>query len=403
MATRLQRLLGLAPLQNLMDRSKQNDNPLNQGDLNVQSPIQQMQVQQPMGYTPMAAGVSTPRPVAAAPVRTNYFNQQMQNTGMQSPFDPVFIDEAGPEDEIKGGAPSVTPKNIQQIRQDIEGVDYFLPGVSYRTDTDDGDDGYGDIDVDEGTGTGTGTASQRFKTDPQQLLASFFSALPPGQSEKLTRYTSPDSEEGVNLSNRELAAIAGYDYDRLQGSQLLNLLGTAGIGEFKDQFADAAEKLGNLQEMRSQLFADELEDASTAYQTLMSYVEQGSTSGLISGEQQVATERATKDLESVLSRQLAGAESQYLGEVDALLSSRMQELTDSLGRIRADVEAQNIGEGVTLDDLYGGSRGTYDSGLMGNVSGIGGINFGNIFRHRQDTGSWGDFDFSNIMGGYNDG
>ena len=31
MATRLQRLLGLAPLQNLMDRSKQNDNPLNQG------------------------------------------------------------------------------------------------------------------------------------------------------------------------------------------------------------------------------------------------------------------------------------------------------------------------------------------------------------------------------------
>ena len=27
----------------------------------------------------------------------------MQNTGMQSPFDPVFIDEAGPEDEIKGG------------------------------------------------------------------------------------------------------------------------------------------------------------------------------------------------------------------------------------------------------------------------------------------------------------
>ena len=42
-------------------------------------------------------------------------------------------------------------------------------------------------------------------------------------------------------------------------------------------------------------------------------------------------------------------------------------------------------------------------GLMGNVSGIGGINFGNIFRHRQDTGSWGDFDFSNIMGGYNNG
>ena len=117
--------------------------------------------------------------------------------------------------------------------------------------------------------------------------------------------------------------------------------------------------------MRSQLFADELEDASTAYQTLMSYVEQGSTSGLISGEQQVATERATKDLESVLSRQLAGAESQYLGEVDALLSSRMQELTDSLGRIRADVEAQNIGEGVTLDDLYGGSTGTYDSRING--------------------------------------
>ena len=68
--------------------------------------------------------------------------------------------------------------------------------------------------------------------------------MPPGQSDKLTRFTSPDSEEGVNLSNRELAAIAGYDYDRLQGSQLLNLLGTAGIGEFKDQFADAAEKLG---------------------------------------------------------------------------------------------------------------------------------------------------------------
>jgi hypothetical protein len=400
MATRLQRLLGLAPLQNLMDRSKQNDNPLNQGDLNVQSPIQQMQVQQPMGYTPMAAGVSTPRPVAAAPVRPNYFNQQMQNTGMQTPFDPVFIDEAGPEDEIKGGASFATPKNIQQIRQDIEGIDYFLPGVQYRADTDDGD-GEDIIDVPEGADETT-TTSQRWKTDPQQLLASFFSALPPGQSDKLTRFTSLESEEGVNLSNRELAAIAGYDYDRLQGSQLLNLLGTAGIGEFKDQFADAGQKLGNLQEMRSQLFADELEDASSAYQTLMSYVEQGSTSGLISGEQQVATERATKDLESVLSRQLAGAESQYLGEVDALLSSRMQELTDSLGRIRADVEAQNIGEGVTLDDLYGGSTGTYDSGLMG-VTGFGGVNFGNFFRHRQDTGSWGDFDFSSIMGGYNNG
>ncbi len=396
MATRLQRLLGLAPLQNLMDRSKQNDNPLNQGDLNVQSPIQQMQVQQPMGYTPMAAGVSTPRPVAAAPVRPNYFNQQMQNTGMQTPFDPVFIDEAGPEDEIKGGASFATPKNIQQIRQDIEGIDYFLPGVQYRADTDEGD-GADIIGVPEGADETT-TTSQRFKTDPQQLLASFFSALPPGQSDKLTRFTSPDSEEGVNLSNRELAAIAGYDYDRLQGSQLLNLLGTAGIGEFKDQFADAGQKLGNLQEMRSQLFADELDDASSAYQTLMSYVEQGSTSGLVSGEQQVATERATKDLESVLSRQLAGAESQYLGEVDQLLSSRMNELINELSKIRADVQSENIRDGVTLDDLYGSSSGSSGSYTSGEMGGINGTN-----RHRQDTGSWGDFDFSSIMGAYNNG
>ena len=321
MATRLQRLLGLAPLESLRNRASR--------DMQMETPINNYfgEPQSPEVLSPL--NVQSPT--------QGFFNTQMQNTGLQSPTD-VFTfgpDQTGGDDGATGG-------------------------------------GYNPINPDEGSGvpTGPGTdgetsmGSGRFFTSDADLMSNFLSGLGEKRASELTGYL-----EDNTLDFDELAALAGLDVAKLKADGEYNRVKTALQGQFgvySDVFENVPNQLRNLQELRGNLLGQELTDASQAYGNLMDFVDQGSVSGLEMGITETRTEQATQSLENALQQQLTSAEGQYLNELDSLLSTTAGDLSKNLAEISTDFISQNkdlaeylVGTG---SDTGSGSSGTQTQG-----------------------------------------
>ena len=321
MATRLQRLLGLAPLESLRSRASR--------DMQMETPINNYfgEPQSPEVLSPL--NVQSPT--------QGFFNTQMQNTGLQSPTD-VFTfgpDQTGGDDGATGG-------------------------------------GYNPINPDEGSGvpTGPGTdgetsmGSGRFFTSDADLMSNFLSGLGEKRASELTGYL-----EDNTLDFDELAALAGLDVAKLKADGEYNRVKTALQGQFgvySDVFENVPNQLRNLQELRGNLLGQELTDASQAYGNLMDFVDQGSVSGLEMGITETRTEQATQSLENALQQQLTSAEGQYLNELDSLLSTTAGDLSKNLAEISTDFISQNkdlaeylVGTG---SDTGSGSSGTQTQG-----------------------------------------
>ena len=321
MATRLQRLLGLAPLESLRSRASR--------DMQMERPINNYfgEPQSPEVLSPL--NVQSPT--------QGFFNTQMQNTGLQSPTD-VFTfgpDQTGGDDGGTGG-------------------------------------GYGPIDPNEGSGVPTGTGmgdeplmgSGRFLTSDTDLMSNFLSGLGDRRANQLSGML-----EDNTLDFDELAELAGLDVEKLKADGEYNRVKTAlqgQLGVYSDVFENVPNQLRNLQELRGNLLGQELTDASQAYGNLMDFVDQGSVTGLISGRTEAQAQEATQNLENALQQQLIGAEGQYLNELDSLLASTAGDLPKQLGGIAADYIAQNkdlaeylVGTG---SDSGSGSSGTQTQG-----------------------------------------
>ena len=325
MATRLQKLLGLAPLESLRNRASR--------DMQMERPINNYfgEPQSPEVLSPL--NVQSPT--------QGFFNTQMQNTGLQSPTD-VFTfgpDQTGGDDGATGG-------------------------------------GYGPIDPNEGSGVPTGSGmggdslmgSGRFNTDPADLMSNFLSGLGQTRANQLSGML-----EDNTLDFDELAELAGFDVQKLKSAEdgSYERLKTAlqgQLGVYSDVFENVPNQLRNLQELRGNLLGQELSDASQAYGNLMDFVDQGSVTGLISGRTEAQAQEATQNLENALQQQLIGAEGQYLNELDSLLESSAGLFTsEPFVSIAQDFVAANEGFGQYLrpgagSDGDSGSGGTQTQG-----------------------------------------
>ncbi len=319
MATRLQRLLGLAPLESLRAKASK--------DMQMETPINNYfgEPQSPEVLSPL--NVQSPT--------QGFFNTQMQNTGLQSPTD-VFTfgpDQTGGDDGATGG-------------------------------------GYNPINPDEGSGvpTGPGTdgetsmGSGRFFTSDADLMSNFLSGLGEKRASELTGYL-----EDNTLDFDELAALAGLDVAKLKADGEYNRVKTALQGQFgvySDVFENVPNQLRNLQELRGNLLGQELTDASQAYGNLMDFVDQGSVSGLEMGITETRTEQATQTLENALQQQLTSAEGQYLNELDSLLSTTAGDLSKNLAQISTDFISQNKDLAEYLRPGAGSDSGSGSSGTQ---------------------------------------
>ena len=290
MASKLQSLLGVAPLENLRQKKPQNQYGLSgQSMFGMETPIN-TDFQQ-IGNQPLA-------PIRTqAPIQQNYFNTQMNNMGLQDPYSMSF----GPDQE-DGDEGTATPSG----------------------------------DVPEGANVPQ-TGMQRFRTDPQDLIRTALQALPPSQAAQYEKFLA-DGE----LSIQEIGALAGFDYNEIKvGSDLYMALENAGAGRFSDALANLGSELSNAQEYRSDLFGQTLAGASMEAGTLLGMADAGSTSGLVSGRRAGQQQEATDVLENALSRQLLADESTYLGEVDSIMSSSIGQLQDDLsGLLESVLQAQ---------------------------------------------------------------
>ena len=271
MASKLQSLLGVAPLENLRQKKPQNQYGLSgQSMFGMDTPIN-TDFQQ-IGNQPLA-------PIRTqAPVQQNYFNTQMNNMGLQDPY-----------------------------------------SMSFGPDAEGGDEGTADPSgqVPEGGNAGVpGAAMDRFRTSEKDLIRTALQALPPSQAAQYEKFLA-DGE----LDVQEIGALAGFDYNEIEpgsdGSELYMALENAGARRFSDALANLGSELSNAQEYRSSLFGQTLEGASREAGTLLGMADAGSTSGLFSGRRAGQQQEATDVLENALSRQLLADESTYLSEVDS--------------------------------------------------------------------------------------
>ena len=286
MATRLQKLLGLAPLESLRNRASR--------DMQMERPINNYfgEPQSPEVLSPL----NIPSPTQG------FFTNQMQNMGLQSPSDVYTFDP------------------------DQSGND---PG------------GGGVIDPPEGTGTTETTATNPARDSV--LLQNFLAGLGETKGNQLFSFLENDN----TLDMDELLEIAGFDIDALKLSKneveyrrITEALQSQ-FSRFRNQFEEIPGQLSNLQQLRGDLFGQELTDASGAYGNLMDFVQQGSVSGLEMGQTESQAQQATQNLENALKQQLIGAEGQYLNELDSLLQSTAGNLYTDLGEAAASYISEN--------------------------------------------------------------
>ena len=320
MASKLQSLLGVAPLENLRQRKPQNQYGISgQSMFGMDTPIN-TDFQQ-IGNQPLA-------PIRTqAPVQQNYFNTQMNNMGLQDPY-----------------------------------------SMSFGPDQEDGDQDTADPsgDVPEGANVPQ-TGMQRFRTDPQDLIKTALQALPPSQAAQYEKFLA-DGE----LSIQEIGALAGFDYNKIQpGNDLYKALELAGAGRYSDALANLGSDLANAQEYRSSLFGQTLEGASREAGTLLGMSEAGSTAGLISGRRAGQQQEATDVLETALSRQLLADESTYLGEVDSILGGYMENLQSGLADLFESVVQADPDLAVDAMPETGAEIGDYPAYLQSTINSYG--------------------------------
>tara|TARA_A100001515_G_scaffold54311_1_gene42956 strand:+ start:938 stop:2041 length:1104 start_codon:yes stop_codon:yes gene_type:complete len=320
MASKLQSLLGVAPLENLRKRKPQNQYGMSgQSMFGMDTPIN-TDFQQ-IGNQPLA-------PIRTqAPVQQNYFNTQMNNMGLQDPYS-MSLDP----DQESGDEGTATPSG----------------------------------DVPEGANVPQ-TGMQRFRTSEKDLIRTALQALPPSQAAQYEKFLA-DGE----LSIQEIGALAGFDYNEIQpGSELYMALESAGAGRFSDALANLGSELANAQEYRSSLFGQTLEGASREAGTLLGMSEAGSTAGLISGRRAGQQQEATDVLENALSRQLLADESTYLGEVDSIISGSIGQLQEDLsGLLESVLQAQPDLGVYTIGDT-GANVEDYPAYLQSTISSYG--------------------------------
>tara|TARA_R110001606_G_scaffold126703_1_gene260518 strand:- start:127 stop:1260 length:1134 start_codon:yes stop_codon:yes gene_type:complete len=298
MATELQRLLGVAPLENLRSRRQEQYG----SNLNAQNPFGSNSMLTPVNTDFSTLGNQSLPPIKTqSPIQQNYFNSQMDNMGLQNPDSLSF--GFSPDD--------VDPEDGDQETADPSG------------------------DAPEGANP-TSSGMQRFTTDPSQLIQTALQALPPSQAAQYEKFLSDGT-----LSIQEIGALAGFNYNEIEpGNALYQALELAGAARYSDALANLGSDLSNAQEYRSSLFGNTLKGASREAGSLLGMSEAGSTSGLMSGRRAGQQKEATDLLENALSRQLLADESTYLGEVDSIIGGSIGQLQDDLaGLFESVIEA----------------------------------------------------------------
>lgn len=316
MATRLQNLLGVLPLQNLSRRNNptQQSNPMRRNLFGMDSPIntnlqnqvgiQPVQPMQPyqqemQPLAPIREQMQSLAPVAQQ--TPNYFNQQMINTGLQSPFTSPVMQETAPM------------MSTQLPTYGTASMSVPVPEVLEQ--------------------------ETPYQTGQAQLFETFFSGIGGQFGADLTQFTSADSPGGTQLEISELAQLAGFDIEGMEDWQkkaVYDQLRAAGIGAYAEQFANLEDQLRNAQELRTMQLTQAQESGTEAYKTLLGYAEDVSTAGLVSGREQARQQEASKTLEEALRGQLLGAEATYVNELDALLRDFTGTLQQDLFSIASD-------------------------------------------------------------------
>jgi len=306
MATRLQNLLGILPLQNLSRRNNptQQSNLMRQNLFGMETPINtdlqnQVGIQPVQPLAPMTQQIQPLAPIAQQ--TPNYFNQQMINTGLDNNFTSSFTPESSP----------TMSRQLPTYGNAMKSVP--VPSVL--------------------------EPEAPYQTGQAQLFESFFSGIGGEYGQQLTDFTADTSAGGVNLSIGELARLAGFDVDKLEDYQkekLFSQLRAAGIMQYEEQFANLDSQLRNTAEFRTMSLTEQQEAGSEAYKSLLGFTEAGSISGIESGREQARQQEATKDLEDAMKKQLLGAEASYVRELDALLQDFTGGFQSNLFGVAAD-------------------------------------------------------------------
>jgi len=308
MATRLQRLLGLAPLESLRSRASR--------DMQMETPINNYfgEPQSPEVLSPL--NVQSPT--------QGFFNTQMQNTGLQSPTD-VF---------------------------------------TFGPDQTGGDDG--------ATGGETSMGSGRFFTSDADLMSNFLSGLGEKKASELTGYLEDntlDFDELAALAGLDVAKLkADGEYNRvktaLQGqfgrysdvfdnvpNQLRNLQELRGT-LFGDELDAASQAYGNLMDFVDQGSVSGLEMGITETRTEQATqtLENALQKQLTSAEGQYLNE-----LDSLLAS-TAGSLSENLAQISSDFISQNKDLAEYL----RPGAGSDSGSGSSGTQTQGGNPATYN-------------------------------------------
>ena len=200
MPSRLQNLLGIAPLENLRNKYK---NPLDSMNTDLENQV---------GFNQGMGPLNSANPLQ--PPAGSFYQNQIQNQGLQNQFDTSIDDSFG------------------------------------------GDSGTGDFSAGD-LGSIRETKYNKYYTSPEALMEQFFSGLAPSEKSQYQTFTADNI-----LDIEELGALMGFNIDDIrlnkipegQTKGLRDLLETMGLEKYSDFFQGTGEKLRNLQELRSGKF-----------------------------------------------------------------------------------------------------------------------------------------------------
>ena len=287
MPSRLQNLLGIAPLENLRNKYK---NPLDSMNTDLENQV---------GFNQGMGPLNSANPLQ--PPAGSFYQNQIQNQGLQNPFDTSIDDSFG------------------------------------------GDSGTGDFSAGD-LGSIREKKHDKFYTSPEALMEQFFSGLAPSEKSQYQTFTADNI-----LDIEELGALMGFNIDDIRLNKipeghtkgLRDLLETMGLEKYSDFFQGTGEKLRNLQELRSGKFKSVRGKAGLEAGSVLSMTQAGSTTGAVSGRRQEAVQEGVQTLENVLENQLMGAEGEYFGQLDALLQGTVGQLREGLDRARSELLTAN--------------------------------------------------------------
>lgn len=288
MASRLQGLLGVAPLEMLKKKRGQGTPSMNT-DLQNQVGFSQG------GLAPLNQ-VNPLQPTREG----NYQQNQMKIRGFETPL--LDVDSSF----ISG--------------MDNKGI---VGGIS-------GEMG-GDYGQPEG---GTTEPIDKFYTKYEDMLSNFLSAMPSEEGQtQLLEFLGEGGAGGTGLTLEEFGALMGFDIRHIEAN-------TQGIKDrlrplyeeyqAEGHFSGLEEELRNAQAYRGDLFGTVTDKSELEAASILNMTQAGSATGLVSGRRREVMEEGLQTLDEVLRKQLVDAESQYFGQLEGVFKSYVTDFQDTL-------------------------------------------------------------------------